>query len=372
MPLPNGMHLGKQPPRLDPRTLQYAKYRLTTALPAVPPGDIGHEGIVADWPMCGNGPDDSVYPGFQGAGDCVFAGGDHETQLWTTEGGTPAAFNGSTAISDYSAVTGYNPDVPSSDQGTDVLTALNYRRNTGLLDLAGNRRHKIGAFLAMDVSRIKAGDFGELYEALYLFDTVAIGINFPDTAMNQFDTGQIWDVVSGAAIEGGHYIPLTYIYADGTMDVVTWAKLQRMTAAFLSAYCDEAYAILSPEMLKGGISIDGFDLAQLQADLAALDTAPAPPAPVPPDIDTVVLTIGDNMCLVNGYQVMIDDNPAVVPAIGAGDRTMIPCRFVAESMGADVIWNAVERSVTITFPRPLQPGSYTEITETTEKFGIIS
>jgi hypothetical protein len=36
-----------------------------------------------------------------------------------------------------------------------------------------------------------------------------------------------------------------------------------MTSQFYKTYCDEAWAILSPEMLKTGKSLEGFDLAQL-------------------------------------------------------------------------------------------------------------
>jgi hypothetical protein len=56
------------------------------------------------------------------------------------------------------------------------------------------------------------------------------------------------------------------------MDVYTWANAQKATRAFLAKYADEAYAILSPEMLKGGKSLEGFTLAQLQADLAEIDS----------------------------------------------------------------------------------------------------
>jgi hypothetical protein len=272
MQLSNGMHIGKLPPRIDPRTLQFNRYR--TGLPT-PPDQIGHENLIAaaNWGMLGNGPDNTVQPGFQGAGDCVFAGGDHETLLWTTEGGNPAEFNGKTAISDYSAVTGYVIGDPNTDVGTDVITALNYRRKTGLIDILGNR-HKIGAYVALDVSKINAGDFSEFDEALFLFGAVAIGIRFPASAMTQFDNGQPWDVVADdGGIEGGHYIPAVEKYPDGTSDCVTWAKPQRVTAAFWSKYVDEAYAILSPEMLRQDKSPEGFDLAQLQTDLAEIDSA---------------------------------------------------------------------------------------------------
>jgi len=51
---------------------------------------------------------------------------------------------------------------------------------------------------------------------------------------------------------------------------VTWGRLQQMTLQFYKKYCDEAWAILSPEMLKGGLSLEGFDITQLQIDLSSL------------------------------------------------------------------------------------------------------
>jgi hypothetical protein len=67
---------------------------------------------------------------------------------------------------------------------------------------------------------------------------------------------------------GGHYVPLV---ADrGNLVCVTWGRLQQMTLQFYKGYCDEAWAILSLEMLKGGLSLEGFAMTQLQIDLSAL------------------------------------------------------------------------------------------------------
>jgi len=53
--------------------------------------------------------------------------------------------------------------------------------------------------------------------------------------------------------------------------VVTWGALQVMTWSFWEAYCDESYAILSNDYLTGKKTTpQGFNLAQLQADLADL------------------------------------------------------------------------------------------------------
>ena len=109
--LTTALKLGKKPATYDSRDLMFARYRTSEPLPSHPK-NFGHEKLVAAkaWQMLGNGPDSTVAPGFVGAGDCVFAGGDHETMLWTIEGGQPAAFTGANAISDYSAVTGYKSD----------------------------------------------------------------------------------------------------------------------------------------------------------------------------------------------------------------------------------------------------------------------
>jgi len=62
------------------------------------------------------------------------------------------------------------------------------------------------------------------------------------------------------------------------------------------------------------------------------------------DGDTeVILTIGSTSPTVNGRVVTIDQ-----PGIIVSGRTLVPLRFVAESFGVTVDWNAASRTVTIT------------------------
>lgn len=63
---------------------------------------------------------------------------------------------------------------------------------------------------------------------------------------------------------------------------------------------------------------------------------------------TVELIIGSNKAKVNGKTVPIDANASVVPMIVSG-RTMLPLRFVAESLGAQVTYQQSTRTVTITY-----------------------
>ena len=129
------LKLGKQAATYDKRDFLFARYRTAEALPSHPKY-FGHEKLVGAnaWKMLGNGPDNTVSTGFKGAGDCVFAGGDHETMLWTLEGGTPARFTGANAIKDYSAVTHYDPKAPLDPDGDNPPTVeptLVTRSDTG-------------------------------------------------------------------------------------------------------------------------------------------------------------------------------------------------------------------------------------------------
>lgn len=272
------MKLGRKPFKPKTKDLLYRNYR-GASLPPVP-ASFGHQFLVPSWKMLGN---DTV-------GDCVIAGADHETMLWTTEGSAEASFTAANAISDYSAITGYNPNNPNSDQGTEVRTALDYRRNTGMIDASG-KRHKIAAFLLLDQSNF----LNELIEAVYLFSATGIGINFPESAMAQFNAGQPWTVVPGSKIDGGHYIPIVG-YDQNYVYCVTWGKVHPMTREFLTTYCDEAWAILSQEFINGkGVSPEGFNLAQLQADLAALAQPPSYSLAVTSDLATQ--TMGQNITI---------------------------------------------------------------------------
>ena len=248
------LKLGKTPARPDAVTFKLSAYLNTAALPTPPATFTKDDKIVAQpWSMLGN----------DHWGDCVFAGAAHETMLWNTEAQHPVTFTDDSVLSDYSAVTGFDPNDPNTDKGTDMQVAASYRRKTGIVDGSG-QRHQVAAYLA-----IKPSDETELKQAVYLFSNAGIGIQFPGSAMDQFRAGKPWTVVAGATIEGGHYIPAIgydhhYVY------VVTWGKLQKMSWEFYVKYCDEAICYLSTEMLTGGIAPNGLDVAALQADLAQL------------------------------------------------------------------------------------------------------
>ncbi len=253
-----GLRLGKQPATDDTRDLLFTKYVDATQIPPAP-AEFGHETLFPPkgWGMLGN----------DEWGDCAWAGPAHETMLLSTEGAHPATFTTANVLSDYAAGTGFNPSAgpPGSnptDQGSNVRDVLQYRRKTGIID-EGKKRHKIGAFVKLEPKNLN-----QIYQALYLFQAVGIGLEFPRSAMEQFNEGKPWSVVEGAQIEGGHYVCCVAKHQD--IDIVTWGALQQMTVPFFEKYCDEAWAYISTEDLQKGKDPDGFKLSQLKEDLAKL------------------------------------------------------------------------------------------------------
>jgi hypothetical protein len=252
------LRLGKTPARPGAVKLKFRSY--LKKLPPFPHGDFGHEKAVPTWGMLGN----DKY------GDCVLAGGIHETMLWLQEGGKPYGFSTEAALKNYTEVTGFDPsqtdangDNPT-DQGTDMELAAKYRRTTGLLDAAG-KRHKIEAYLALT-----PGDLQEHLCALYYFGAVGVGIRFPNSAMDQFNEHKPWTVVRGSGSDGDHYIPLVG-HRHSRMNVVTWGRLQMMTTTFFGRYNDESIVYLGSECFgPKGCNAEGFNLDQLRDDLAQI------------------------------------------------------------------------------------------------------
>lgn len=59
----------------------------------------------------------------------------------------------------------------------------------------------------------------------------------------------------------------------------------------------------------------------------------------------IVLRIGSTTAMVNGNPVVLDAPPTII-----GGRTLVPIRFVSESLGAKVDWEGTQQRITITFP----------------------
>lgn len=244
--------LGKQAPKKDSRTLMLAKY-LTAGLPALPTNSDWSQSV-SEWGMMMN---DSV-------GDCTCASAGHLIMGWTADQGNEVVPTDEQIIAAYSAITGYNPSDPSTDNGANELDVLNYWRATGI---AG---HNIGAFMSIDSSNLD-----HIKYAVYLFGGAYIGVALPAGVQGADSWGdppsQDGDWAPGSW--GGHAVPIVAFDDDAQeFTVITWGKPLKMSYGFFAAYCEEAYAVLSPDFVNGNQPApNGFDLPTLQSDLNDLN-----------------------------------------------------------------------------------------------------
>lgn len=217
-------------------------------------------------------------------GDCTIADVAHAVAVFTQFGqGSAVVLSDADVLAVYERVGGYRPGDPSTDNGCVIQDVLDDWRKTGI----SNPAHKIAAFLAVNYK-----DSAELKACTWLFGGVTLGVNFPKSAMAQFNNGQPWDYDPTAdnTIDGGHDVRLLGIAADGTMRVATWGAIQRVTPAWLAHYCEEAWAQADQEWIKANASPEGLSVAALNAAFTQIThgqpgpftgTTPPGPAPVP-------------------------------------------------------------------------------------------
>lgn len=214
-------------------------------------------------------------------GDCVIAGGYHVTGVETgnASGGSPFVATDAQIVADYGAIGGYNPADPSTDQGCDEQTALNYWTQTGFANGT-----KLAAWAAVDGT-----DPAQAMAAAYLFENLYFGIELPDAWISPFPSadGFVWDVGTPDPNNGHCVAGVGYDQAKGVC-VATWGLLGWITWPAIAALCTsgsggELYVMLSPDQIAKGQqkAPNGLAWADLLADIGSLGGNPPAPAPAP-------------------------------------------------------------------------------------------
>ena len=218
-------------------------------------------------------------------GDCVIAGGLHVRGVTSGNAGTPILFSDAQVTQDYSAIGGYVPGDPRTDNGCNEQDALNYWTSTGFPDGI-----KLNGWLAVDATNQQ-----ELQTALWLFENLYHGVELPDDWVGKDmpqANGFVWDVAGSPDPGNGHCI-MSCGYSAAGLWTDTWGLLGTVTWAALAQYMvpdagGACYVLLSPDMIAAAqqIAPNGINWAQLIADFDALGgTLPVPtppPAPTPP------------------------------------------------------------------------------------------
>lgn len=215
-------------------------------------------------------------------GDCVIAGGYHIVGVETgnADGGTPFIASTKQITADYSAIGGYVPGDPNTDQGCDEQTALNYWTQHGFANGT-----KLVGWMA-----VNATNKTEIEQAVYLFENLYFGIELPDAWINPFPSapGFVWDD-GHPDPENGHCVMGVGYDAQG-VQIDTWGLIGTITWKAIAHLCGpsgggELYVMLTPDQLAKGQTKapNGMAWTDLITDFDALGgNVPVPPAPTPP------------------------------------------------------------------------------------------
>jgi len=262
---PELIRLGKQPARIDPRTI-----RLMTVFRELPPlpnlfnVDVSLGGI----------PDNNMYKN-DVFGDCVIAGRAHNTLRF--ESFEQAII---IPITDSEVETEYFLETGGADNGLVLLNSLNFWRRGWI---AGGKNYNIFAYAAIDTL-----DQEEIKASIYLLRGIYTGILLPNSAKNQ----QVWDVDNGPqgtpGSWGGHCVYI-FSYDEEGLTCMTWGEQKKMTWGFFQKYCDEAFGIVDDRDSWVDPATNPIDIAKLQQILSDITGEPIPD-PQPPNIQLAIKT----------------------------------------------------------------------------------
>jgi hypothetical protein len=203
-------------------------------------------------------------------GDCVIAGIAHLVGVMTGEANdNPVVYSDDQITALYSAIGGYVPGNPATDQGCDEQTALNYWQQTG----APAGSHQIAGWMG-----VNGADPNEYRTALWLFENLFFGIELPDAWVNPEPnaSGFTWDVAGDADPNNGHCVVGVGYNSQG-VTIATWGMTGLLTDAAIAKYATQAgsgelYTVVSQDSLSKamGKAPNGLDWSQLIADFDSM------------------------------------------------------------------------------------------------------
>ena len=226
--------------------------------------------------MLGNGPDPANPPACpNGVGDCVIAEDLHLAAMRACNAGAPWVPTTAQALAEYSAVTGFVATDPTTDQGTDPMALVTYRK-------AGNA-YPDGSKL-LDARLVEADNKPALQLAIWLAVGCFAWASLPDEWESQEDGGDVWDVAGAPNPNNGHGFGLAS-YDENFLYLAEWGEANppvKMTYAAAAKYLVTSagggvLALLDDDMVNRvtGLCPAGMNLATLTTTLDGLDAEAA-------------------------------------------------------------------------------------------------
>lgn len=203
-------------------------------------------------------------------GDCTCAGIGHVIDLVNCNAGTIVRVTDDQVLALYEAACNYNPNDPSSDQGGDEPTVLNYMADKGL---DGNGLHKFVGSINVD-----ACNQAEVRWAQWALGNLYFGEEMPEDYVDPFPSGSgfVWDVAGESDPDNGHCFVGCGSNSQGVI-IDTWGLLGIQTYAAIGKYAmrssnGELHSILTKEWLNSATqkTPSGFAYNDLVSDLRAI------------------------------------------------------------------------------------------------------
>lgn len=212
------------------------------ALPATPAKVVVPE--VADWMMLGN----------DSHGDCGVAGLEHGFMA-----DAAATYRDETFPTDQQAIDYYTAYDNGQDVGVVLSEYLAHVRQHGYYD------NSVKAYAPFQVH-----DIPTLHFAVWAYDFSYTGIRVTQGMMNAFAAGKPWDLDDMLSdTVGGHCIPIVG-YDSAYLYAVTWGRVQAISYSAWHFMSDEAWAVITGELVAADTDGRGISLAALEADLNKL------------------------------------------------------------------------------------------------------
>jgi len=282
MHLDRHVKLGRQPRKPGGIRLHFSDFVSHAAMPSIPSS--------CDYSPKAASVLSDIY-GNDALGDCVVAAGEHLEGVATGNAtGTPFHATLPQIISAYSAIGGYVPGDPSTDNGCNEQDAFRYWQTHGF----ANGTKLLGAI------SLNARSLRDVQAACYLFENVFFGIAMPDAWITPFPSGSgfVWGVAGRPDPNNGH-APLGVGFDAGGVKIDTWGLLGTITWEAIAKYCGpsaggELYSLLTPDLLAKGAAKapNGVAWGDLIAAFDAMGGHVPIPAPPPaPSDPTMTLTL---------------------------------------------------------------------------------
>jgi hypothetical protein len=235
--------------------------RMSIAAPNLPapPMDANWYAGMSNWGMLAN---DSV-------GDCVEAAVLHSLAQFSTYAGAPLVPSAEEALAFYEKAAGYNPEDPTTDQGSYVLGTggvMEYWHTTGIM--CGGILNKVEGFM-----QITQRDPTEWMQGIYLFGGLLVGLQLPEAIVAGDTVPGVWQDFQGP-IAGGHEVWINgyeTLNSGRYYDLVSWGQQFKATEEFLQRCMDEAVVVVdSVELNARGVNAGDLSMDQLMEDMKGL------------------------------------------------------------------------------------------------------